>query len=66
MTDENTLLTGHQLFSEYSATAQWDTEAREEAPPIDRVFISIVFRRKDYGGHGARRGAWCNVRLIYS
>lgn len=43
MTDENMLLAGSQLFSEYGATAQWDTEAREEAPHIDRVFISIAF-----------------------
>jgi hypothetical protein len=42
MIDENTPLAGPQLFSEYGATAEQDAESREEAPPIDRVFISIA------------------------
>lgn len=38
-TDRNMPLAERQLFSEDSATPQYDTEARKEAPPIDRVFI---------------------------
>lgn len=42
MIDENTPLAGPQSSSEYSATAKQDAESGEEAPPIDRVFISVA------------------------